>query len=411
MKNLLGSLLGSHVFLASATVVSLAHAQTSGAPTTAGPSSAATAPATSSAPGTSSAPSAATPPATAAPVPSPLPPPPTPGATTPAGGDPRVQPPAAPTEAQPSSVAPPAGASAAFPVEPSSSPAPAPEASSGGATSAPAGTAPTATPQPVVAAAAAPVAAKEPATATSAFGQPWDSASLAVDRRLETPAEYVDRALTQPEGTLSLSFANYNAFSGTSQSVGWVPVFAFGITSDVEFSASAPLRYDEGLGDWTYLDPIGELTFKVVESEGWEAGLRVGVLLPVTSNAGAAVRLGVPVLLRLTDVLRLDAAAELMWTFEKPKSAGVRVPVGLTWQPASWLFTGFGAAPNVGVGGRSKTSVDPFALLGVTLGARERAQMDISARVFIENLGAGEGDESWDGVGAVITAGFFPDIY
>ncbi len=406
MKNLLGSLLGSHVFLASATVVSLAHAQTSGAPTTAGPSSAATAPATSSAP------SAATPPATAAPVPSPLPPPPTPDATTPAGGDPRVQPLAAPTEAQPPSVAPPAGASAAFPVEPSSSPAPAaPEASSGGATSAPAGTAPTATPQPVVAAAAAPVAAKEPTTATSAFGQPWDSASLAVDRRLETPAEYVDRALTQPEGTLSLSFANYNAFSGTSQSVGWVPVFAFGITSDVEFSASAPLRYDEGLGDWTYLDPIGELTFKVVESEGWEAGLRVGVLLPVTSNAGAAVRLGVPVLLRLTDVLRLDAAAELMWTFQKPKSAGVRVPVGLTWQPASWLFTGLGAAPNVGVGGRSKTSVDPFALLGVTLGARERAQMDISARVFIENLGAGEGDKSWDGVGAVITAGFFPDIY
>jgi hypothetical protein len=225
------------------------------------------------------------------------------------------------------------------------------------------------------------------------------------------PAEYVDRALTQPEGTLSLSFANYSAFIATAQSVGWVPVFAFGITSDVEFAVSAPLRYDEGVGDWTYLDPIGEVTFKVAEADAWEVGVRAGILLPVTSNAGAALRLGVPLLLRLGDSLRVDAAAEVMWTFGKPTSAGIRVPVGLTWQAASWLFTGLGAAPNIGVGGRSKTGLDPFALLGLTLGARERAQMDVTARFFVENLGAGDRGKFADGAGTIITVGFFPDIY
>lgn len=225
------------------------------------------------------------------------------------------------------------------------------------------------------------------------------------------PAEYVERALTQPEGTLSLSFANYLAFIATAQSVGWVPVFAFGITSDVELAVSAPLRYDEGLADWTFLDPIGEVTVKIAESDDWEAGVRAGVMLPVTSEAGAALRFAVPLLLRVGESLRVDAAGELMWTFDKPTSAGIRVPVGLTWQAAPWLFAGLGAAPNVGVGGRSKTSVDPFATLGLTLGARDRAQMDITARFFVENLGAGDRGKFADGAGTVITAGFFPDIY
>jgi hypothetical protein len=225
------------------------------------------------------------------------------------------------------------------------------------------------------------------------------------------PAEFVKRALTQPEGTLSLSFANYSAFIATTQSVGWVPVFAFGITSDVEVAVSAPLRYDEGLGDWTYLDPIGDVTLKLAEADDWEVGVRAGALIPVTSDAGAALRLGVPLLLRVAESLRVDAAAEVMWTFGKPTSAGIRVPVGVTWQAASWFFTGLGAAPNIGVGGRSKTALDPFALLGLTLGARERAQMDITARLFVENLGAGDRGKFADGAGAVITAGFFPDIY
>lgn len=257
---------------------------------------------------------------------------------------------------------------------------------------------------------ATPVAARA-SSPTSSAEILWDATSLAVDRRLEAPAAYVERALTQPEGTLSLAFANYAAFIGTTQSVGWVPVFAFGVTSDVEFAVSAPLRYDEGLRDWTFLDPIVDLMFKVSDSDDLEIALRAGALFPVTSEAGTALRLGVPLLYRFTNTLRLDAAAELMWTFGKPTAAGVRFPVGLTWQAASWFYTGLGGAPNVGVSGSGKTGVDPFALVGLTLGARGRAQMDVSVRFFAENLGAGDEGKLADGAGTIISVGFFPDLY
>lgn len=235
--------------------------------------------------------------------------------------------------------------------------------------------------------------------------------SLDVDRHEEVPARYVARALTQPEGTLALSFSNYTAFIATNQNAGWVPTFAFGVTKDVEIAASAPLRYDEGLRDWTYLDPIVDLTVAFFDEDDVELGARVGALIPATSHAGANVHLAVPMLWRATDVLRVDAAVEVGRSFGTPSAAGLRVPVGLTWQAASWFYTGLGGAPNVGFEGPSKTCLDAFAVFGLTLHARERAQMDISVRLFAENVGAGDRGKALDGGGATINAGFFPDIY
>lgn len=221
----------------------------------------------------------------------------------------------------------------------------------------------------------------------------------------------MQRSLTQPEGTFGLSFANYSAFIAATEAVGWVPVFAFGVTADFEVSVSAPLRYDEGLRDWAFLDPIPELTYHLFDSAELEVGVRGSAVVPVTSNSGTALRLGVPLLWRAADVLRVDAGAEVSWTFTRPRAAGVRIPVGATVQVAPWLFTGLGGAPNIGLGGGGKTAVDAHGLLGVTLGARERAQLDITVRFFAENIGDGDEGQFADGAGTVITFGFFPDVY
>jgi hypothetical protein len=234
---------------------------------------------------------------------------------------------------------------------------------------------------------------------------------LDVDRYAEVPAAYVQRSLTQPEGTFGLAFANYSAFIAATEAVGWVPVFAFGVTSGFEVSVSAPLRYDEGLRDWAFLDPIPELTLHLFDSSELEVGLRAGAVLPVTSDSGTTFRLGVPLLWRAVDLLRVDAGAEVGWTFTRPRAAGVRIPLSATVQVAPWLFTGLGGAPNFGVGAGGKTAVDAHALLGLTLGARERAQLDITVRFFAENIGDGDDGQFADGAGTVITFGFFPDIY
>lgn len=240
---------------------------------------------------------------------------------------------------------------------------------------------------------------------------PWDGTNEQVDRYREVPGEYVKRSLTMPEGTFGMAFANYSAFVDTSQSVGWVPVFAFGVTSDFEIAISAPLRYDEGLGDWAGLDPIPELTFHVSDSEELEVGIRTGVIVPVTSDAGASLRLGVPLLWHAASTLRIDAGAEVLWTFTRPVSSGLRVPLAATLQVARWLYAGLGAAPNVGLGGRSKTTLDANALFGLTLEARERAQADLTLRVFAENLGSGDAGKFSDGAGVIVSLAFFPDVY
>lgn len=232
-----------------------------------------------------------------------------------------------------------------------------------------------------------------------------------VERHEEVPARYVARALTQPEGTLALAFSNYTAFIATNQNVGWVPTFAFGVTKEVEIAASAPLRYDEGVGDWTFLDPMVDLTFAFLDADDVELGARVGALIPATSSAGVGGRLAIPMLWRATEALRVDAAVEVGRSFGTPKASGLRVPVGLTWQAAKWFYTGLGGAPNVGLEGPSKTCLDAFAVIGLTLHARERAQMDINVRLFAENVGAGDRGKTLDGGGAIISAGFFPDIY
>ncbi len=257
----------------------------------------------------------------------------------------------------------------------------------------------------------------QPTEASFAFEQSLDAINAAGQfapaefRQREMPGDYVARPVTLPEGTFELTLNNYVAFLDAAEVVGWVPTFAFGVTSSFELGMSAPLRYNESLQDWTKLDPLVHLAQQWLDEPDVEAAARLAVLVPLTSKSDVQLEFGVPFLWHATPGLRVDAAVNAVVALEEQAQAAVNVPLGVTLQATSWMFTGLSATPNVGLTNQRKMGVDAGARLGLTLQARGSAQIDLVATLFAENVGTGRNGQTTDGVGTVFTAAFFPEVY
>jgi hypothetical protein len=214
-----------------------------------------------------------------------------------------------------------------------------------------------------------------------------------------------------PECTFEITLNDYLAFADASEVVGWVPSFGLGVTSSFELGLSAPLRYNESLQEWTKLDPLVHMAQQWLDDPELEASGRVAALIPATSKSATQLEAGVPVLWHVSPTLRVDAGVNAVVALERETQAAINVPLGLTVQPAPWLYTGLSAAPNVGLTSKRSTGLDAGARIGLTLQARGSAQVDIVATFFAENVGSGRNGQTTDGMGTVLTAAFFPEAY
>lgn len=230
-------------------------------------------------------------------------------------------------------------------------------------------------------------------------------------RQREMPGDYVARPVTLPEGTFELTLNNYLAFADASEVVGWVPSFAFGLTSSFTLGMSAPLRYNESLQEWTKLDPLVNLAQQWLDQPELEAAARLAVLIPVTSESATQVEVGVPLLWHVSSSLRMDAEVNAVVALEDATQAAINVPLALTLQAASWIYAGVSATPNLGLTKDRKAGVDAGARVGLTLQSRGSAHVDLVAAFFAENVGTGRDGQTTDGVGTVLTAAFFPEVY
>jgi hypothetical protein len=230
-------------------------------------------------------------------------------------------------------------------------------------------------------------------------------------RQREMPGDYVARPVTLPEGTFELTLNNYVAFIDAAEVVGWVPSFALGITSSFELGMSAPLRYNETLQDWTELDPLVHLSQQWLDEPELESAIRIAALIPATSMSATQFELGAPFLWHASRTVRVDASVNAVVALEKATQVAANVPLGVTVQPTSWLYTGVSATPNFGLTKERQFGLDAGARLGLTLQARGSAQVDIVATMFAENIGNGRDGKTTDGIGTVFTGVFYPEVY
>lgn len=223
------------------------------------------------------------------------------------------------------------------------------------------------------------------------------------------PGDFVARPLTLPGGSIALAFTYYAAFIDATEALGWMPSLSIGITSDIEVGFEVPVRYDEGINEWAMLDPIPHVAWRWFDRSDIEIAARVWALIPATSNIGAVLGVGVPFSWEAHSVLQLDAIPQLELGLEDPAPTQLAVPIALTVQAAPWLFTGVQAGPDIGLS-EGGIAIDGHVILGLTLQTWDTAHLDVSARFFVENAGAGQDDRFSDGAGTIISVGFFPHL-
>src|SRR5690606_33086998 len=88
------------------------------------------------------------------------------------------------------------------------------------------------------------------------------------------PGDFVARPLTLPQGSLRFAFTYYAAFIDATEALGWMPSLAVGITSDLEVGFEVPVRYDDGVEEWTMLDPIPHVVWRWFDTPDLEIGAR-----------------------------------------------------------------------------------------------------------------------------------------
>ncbi len=247
----------------------------------------------------------------------------------------------------------------------------------------------------------------ESASAADALPQP----ELADARREWMPAQYVERPITLPNGTFQMRFTDTAAFIDASERAGWVPEFSLGITSEVEFGVSAPLRYIPSNAKWSALNPTPHLAFAFVDSLEQAAALRASALIPVGTDVDYQLQLQLPIHWRFGNFVRLEFGAEGNVGLAEDVQVNFRAPLGASVQVAQWLFVGLEVAPDVGLHGEQATGADGRVLLGLTFQTRGRAHIDLLGSFFVENAGAGSEGAFSDGAGTLFSFAFFPELY
>jgi hypothetical protein len=217
--------------------------------------------------------------------------------------------------------------------------------------------------------------------------------------------------LLLPAGALTLGFVDSIAFFEAEERTGWLPAFGLGITPALDVSLSAPLRYDVGEAGWTGLDPLVQLGVGVVRGERAEFAVRGGLLMPFSSDADTQFQLSLPALLRAADFLTVVVTPQGAVSRAGGFQGEARLPIGLTAQLASWLYTGLNVGPDLAFGETSRIGSDGDIFVGLTLQNHERAHLELLARFFVENAGAPAGDTFADGAGSVVSVTFFPSIF
>ena len=224
------------------------------------------------------------------------------------------------------------------------------------------------------------------------------------------PGDFVARPVTSPARTIQFSFTQYSTFIDATEALGWMPSLAIGINEAWEVGFEVPVRYDAGAEAWTSLDPIPHVALKWLDRSGWQAAVRLQALIPATSDVGTELGLGFPFIWSVHPRVRVDAAPQVLLGLEEPTPTRVTLPLGVVFQPTSWLFAGVQAGPDVGLSQDSETAIDGHVLLGLTIQTRETAHLDLTARFFVENAGAGEGNRFSDGAGVIIAFSLFPQF-
>ncbi len=231
------------------------------------------------------------------------------------------------------------------------------------------------------------------------------------DRREEMPGNVAARPLSLPRGTLFLEFSFYNVVIDHEPVSARVPSFAWGITERVELGVTAPLRFDDGLVDWTALDPTPHLLVTALDRERFELGVRLATVIPASSAAYTQLALSVPVRVHTSSQWRIDAEPRMEWSAQKDVGLLLGLWMGAFVQATPALYLGLSAGPELALGPQRQSGVDARFTLGTMLQSRERARVDLEGQFFFENLGGGAPGHFSDGGGFNVALRFYPEMY
>lgn len=245
----------------------------------------------------------------------------------------------------------------------------------------------------------APTASTEPVV----FGPP--------DRHDEMPAQMVARPLSLPRGTLQLEWALYGVFVDHAPTTAHMPSFTWGIHDRIEFGLTGPFRFDDGLNDWTALDPTPHLLITALDWEAIEWGIFGSVLIPGSNDTKPQITFALPLLVHASERWRFDANPRVEWSSEKGIGSHLGLWLGASYQATRALYLGVDAGPELGLGKRRDSGVDARLTVGATMQTRERALVDVEGAFFFENLGGGPPDHFSDGGGFTASIRFFPEMY
>jgi hypothetical protein len=232
-----------------------------------------------------------------------------------------------------------------------------------------------------------------------------------VDRRESVPGDFVARPLTLPGGTFAFSFSQGVVMFDDEGTSGNSPAFRLGITPAIEVGISAPLRFDQGSGAWSVLQPLPHLGMTWEQTDSFEVGTRLGVLIPTSGQIDPQLKMEIPFLLRLHKKWRLDLAVLSEIGFEDATEVSLGALVGGSVQLTPWFFTGAEGALDLGVTGGRTTGVDAAIVAGLTYQSRGHANVDLVARFFVENMGGGREGQVSDGSGILLSVSFYPELY
>ena len=205
------------------------------------------------------------------------------------------------------------------------------------------------------------------------------------------PVPYARRPLTLPDATLRFDLPliwtivdDDEAFYDDRDTLEFMGGLGAGITSDFQIDAQVlPYRFTRPstyapVSFWQYYlgAPALGLTWRFARGD-FEAGLRGDFLLPVNHEFGAQI--GVPMLVRLGEIMRLDTGPYLLLYFTDDPSTRIMAPLSLAINVSPTVFLG----PETGLVIWDGDYVEiPFGFfVGVTIRGTQNPVVDLRGRI------------------------------